>query len=83
MPPPSSRTGVPSGLSVAVAGLTISPPAGFELKPRSNALKARFPCRKLWILDSKLLEDDSFSVSVIKSMSLCRACTRAEAGLDF
>lgn len=47
-----------------------------------NALKAGFPCRKLWILDSRLLEDKDGSASVVKSMSLWRAWTRAEAGLE-
>lgn len=82
MPPPSSRTGVPSWVSAPVAGLRFSPPAGFVEKPRSNALKAGLPCRKLWILDSKLLEDRDGSRSVVKSMSLWRAWTRAEAWLE-
>lgn len=47
-----------------------------------NALKAGFPCKKLWILDSKLAEDGDGSFSVIKSMSLWRAWTRVEAGLE-
>lgn len=92
MPPPSSRTGVPPCVSVPVTGLRLSPPgAAVVERPKPNALKAGFPCRKLWILDSKLLEDkDSsgsgsesmYSGSAVKSMSLWRAWTRAEAGLE-
>lgn len=82
MPPPSSRTGVPSWLSAPVTGLRLSLLCAECINPRSNELKAEFPCRKLWILDSKLLEDEDGSVSVVKSMSLCRAWTRAEAGLE-
>lgn len=80
VPPPSSRTGVPPWLSVPVTGLRFSPATGVAAKPRSNALKAGFPCRKLWILDSRLFEDGSGSV--VKSMSLWRAWTRAEARLE-
>lgn len=83
MPPPSSRTGVPPCVSAAVTGLRVSPPCtGCEEKSKSNALKAGFPCRKLWILDSKLLEDKDVSGSIVNSMSVWRAWTRAEAGLD-
>lgn len=83
MPPPSSHTGVPPWVSVPVTGLRLSPP-GTRLveRPKPNALKAGFPCRKLWILDSKLLEDMDGSGSVVKSMSLWRAWTRAEAGIE-
>lgn len=84
MPPPSSRTGVPSWVSAPVIGLRLPPPCPeCTWKPRSNALKAEFPCRKLWILDSKLSDaKEDVSGSAVKSMSLWRAWTRAVAGLD-
>lgn len=83
MPPPSSRTGVPPRVSAPVNGLRLSAPAaGIAERPMPNALKAGLPCRKLWILDSKLLEDRDGSASVVRSISLCRARTRAEAGLE-
>jgi len=82
VPPPSSRTGVPPWGSVPVTGLRLSPPGtGFLARPMPNALKAGLPCRKLWILDSKLFEDRDGS-GVVKSISLWRAWTRAEAGLE-
>ena len=91
MPPPSSRTGVPPCVSVPVTGLRFPPGAEAVDRPKPNALKAGFPCRKLWILDSKLLDDKDGSGSgsesmnsgsAVKSMSLWRAWTRAEAGLE-
>lgn len=80
MPPPSSRTGVPSWVSAPVTGLRLSPVCAG--KPKSKALKAELPCRKLWILDSKLSANEDGSGSVVKSMSLWRAWISAEAGLD-
>lgn len=47
-----------------------------------NALKAGFPCRKLWILDSKLSEDKAGDFSVVRSMSRWRAWTRADAAFE-
>lgn len=51
-------------------------------KPKSKALKAGFPFRKLWIFESKLEEEEGVSGSAVKSMSLCSAWTRAEALLE-
>lgn len=69
-------------MSVPVAGLKLFPPGAGAGKLRSKALKAGFPFRKLWILESKLEEEAEPSGSPLRSMSRCRAWTRAEALLE-
>lgn len=73
-------------MSVPATGLRLRLPAvAVESAPklRLKALKPGLPCRKLWILDSRLSEAASTgSGSVARSMSLWSACTRAEAARE-